>query len=366
MFLHIYFNNGDAEFSDTRRRSFRNPDNFAYIFGAGDFNGDGIFDYRQYSNPAPNAEISDGTFDSDGLPNFTIRTDDNMLRGNRKHGTVHMRDIDGDGDLDYVLSSILRNFGSARNTTEGMRTEMVFNSGFNTGTFETYVGEDWGNEESYDMKIIDINGDGNMDMFVAHQFRYGVYINAAEPQTVEIDENFEAQPVEAGTSVNLSVSLLEGSPTSYTWDFGDGITTTTAFPSVTYNFAEPGRYPVTVTASLGTVSDQISFVQRVHEPLVAGSAQISMDTVYEARTDNDRVYVVNPDNDSVTVVDAVLGSVLAEIPVGDEPRSLAICGAGVLCVVNKGDASVSRIDTCLLYTSPSPRDATLSRMPSSA
>ena len=35
---------------------------------------------------------------------------------------------------------------------------------------------------------------------------------------------------------------------------------------------------------------------------------------------------------------------------------------------NPGNAGVSVeiIDTCLLYTSPSPRDATLSRMPSSA
>lgn len=345
LFLHIYFNDGNAEFSENRRRSFRNPDNFAYIFGAGDFNGDGIFDYRQYSNPAPNAEISDGTFDADGLPNFTIRTDDNMLRGNRKHGTVHMRDIDGDGDLDYVLSSILRNFGSARNTTEGMRTEMVFNAGFNTATFETFVGEDWGSDESYDMKIIDINGDGNMDMFVAHQFRYGVYVNSAPPQLIVIDENMEVPPVEVGTVANLSVEVLEGNPSSYTWDFGDGITTTTAVPSVTYTFPKPGRYPITVTASAGTVSDQISYFQRVHAPLVAGVAQTSMDTIYETRADNDRIYVVNPDNDSVTVVDAVVGSVLAEIPVGDEPRSLAICRANALCVVNKGDASVSRLNT---------------------
>jgi len=101
------------------------------------------------------AEMSDGTFDANGLPNYTVRTDANMLRGNRKHGTVHIRDIDGDGDLDYVLSSILRNFGGLRNTTEGMRTEMVLNTGINTGDFVTFVGEDWGNEESYDMKILD-------------------------------------------------------------------------------------------------------------------------------------------------------------------------------------------------------------------
>ena len=34
--------------------------------------------------------------------------------------------------------------------------------------------------------------------------------------------------------------------------------------------------------------------------------------------------------------------------------------------MDKEDASDANFDTCLLYTSPSPRDATLSRMPSSA
>ena len=33
--------------------------------------------------------------------------------------------------------------------------------------------------------------------------------------------------------------------------------------------------------------------------------------------------------------------------------------------VSSGDV-IAEIETCLLYTSPSPRDATLSRMPSSA
>ena len=34
--------------------------------------------------------------------------------------------------------------------------------------------------------------------------------------------------------------------------------------------------------------------------------------------------------------------------------------------IGKFDSSIQLLETCLLYTSPSPRDATLSRMPSSA
>ena len=42
-------------------------------------------------------------------------------------------------------------------------------------------------------------------------------------------------------------------------------------------------------------------------------------------------------------------------------------GAEVAALLNASGADVTAFDiTCLLYTSPSPRDATLSRMPSSA
>ena len=49
--------------------------------------------------------------------------------------------------------------------------------------------------------------------------------------------------------------------------------------------------------------------------------------------------------------------------------SAAGAGAGLICLPEAATflaASREALQTCLLYTSPSPRDATLSRMPSSA
>ncbi len=348
LFLHIYYNDGNANFDNIRRTTFRNPDNFAYIFGAGDFNGDGIFDYRQYSNPGPNAEMSDGTFDSNGLPNYTVRTDADMLRGNRKHGTVHIRDIDGDGDLDYVLSSILRNFGGLRNTTEGMRTEMVFNTGFNSGEFVTFVGEDWGNEESFDMKLLDINGDGNMDMFVAHQFRYGVYMNNPPLSNLVLGERTSSPAGVQGTPMSLSVAVESGTAASFAWEFGDGNTATSTTPSISHTYAAAGRYQVTVTATNAISSDQVTFFQRVHEPLLSSKAQSSMDMAYEQRADGDRVYIVNPDNDSVSVVNASTGALIGVVSVGDEPRSIALGNGNQMYVVNKNSASITIFETSSL------------------
>lgn len=70
----------------------------------------------------------------------------------------------------------------------------------------------------------------------------------------------------------------------------------------------------------------------------------SMDVIHEQRSGNDRIYVVNPDHDSVSVIEATNGRRLAEVRVGDEPRSLALDGLGFLWVINKNSASISIID----------------------
>ena len=45
---------------------------------------------------------------------------------------------------------------------------------------------------------------------------------------------------------------------------------------------------------------------------------------------------------------------------------LSVAGAATLALNKSVQAQAMLAETCLLYTSPSPRDATLSRMPSSA
>ena len=65
---------------------------------------------------------------------------------------------------------------------------------------------------------------------------------------------------------------------------------------------------------------------------------------------------------------------LAVVLVGEDPASQVYVGSkvkftkecGMRSVEHKLPADSSEDEVCLLYTSPSPRDATLSRMPSSA
>ena len=57
----------------------------------------------------------------------------------------------------------------------------------------------------------------------------------------------------------------------------------------------------------------------------------------------------------------ITGNLVNEIQMGSATHTILV-GAEMIDTTNNNH----RYNTCLLYTSPSPRDATLSRMPSSA
>ena len=71
----------------------------------------------------------------------------------------------------------------------------------------------------------------------------------------------------------------------------------------------------------------------------------------------------------LAVIQASAGHTLSRERSGDEYRDAL---GEIMTATTRAGSSVSellelaRLDACLLYTSPSPRDATLSRMPSSA
>lgn len=66
--------------------------------------------------------------------------------------------------------------------------------------------------------------------------------------------------------------------------------------------------------------------------------------------DGSRLLVVNPDSNSVSVMDPVAGEKLAEITVGDDPRTVALEGSNRAYVANRGSDTVSVLDLGTLTT----------------
>ena len=65
---------------------------------------------------------------------------------------------------------------------------------------------------------------------------------------------------------------------------------------------------------------------------------------------------------------SMIGIAVVVVAVQNPPEddSVQYRFSGIITKITDGDTLDFRIMNCLLYTSPSPRDATLSRMPSSA
>ena len=155
-------------------------------------------------------------------------------------------------------------------------------------------------------------------------------------------------PQATNQPVQFSVTATGGNGVlRYKWLFGDN-TPETAFSTsaaTSHTFQDPGRYIVTVTVT-DSAAQQVSqqFHQAIHRPLSTTRPISSMSLSYEQRNGNDRIWNVNPDNDTVSIFDTITHTKIAEIEVGEEPRSVAIAPDGRVWVANRNSATVSIID----------------------
>lgn len=152
-------------------------------------------------------------------------------------------------------------------------------------------------------------------------------------------------PTIFGNSVGLNFGPNGGGRT-YQVNWGDGTAVqTSSNGTLSHTFAEPGRYDVSITLTddAGQTATT-TFTQTVHGELTKNAPHVSQSIVYEVRDGaNDRVWNVNPDNDTVTITDAVTRQKVNEIPVGKNPRALAISPNGRVWITNKKNATISEI-----------------------
>ncbi|MEM7196493.1 MAG: PKD domain-containing protein, partial [Pseudomonadota bacterium] len=338
----VYYNDGAGNFTDALRLSLP-LDSLTYIQVGEDFNGDGIADFRIYSdNQLPRAFMSTGNFVGP-FPEYIRRVDGELFGDNGKHGLVHIRDIDADGDMDFILSSLELFIDRVDSLNE--KTEIIVNRDVNSGTFEVFADPEYRDEESYDARITDVDLDGNMDLFIAHKSRLAVYINDAEIIPLNITAHTSV-PSETNQTTDFSIELVgvQGA-LSVAWDMGDSTTIDSGSSLVTtHNYSAPGRYLVTVSVNDGVNSDSHVFWHTVFDTRTPIRATTSSTIVYEQGQNTDRIWSVNPDHDSVSAINLGTNQLEVEISTGEEPNSLAIGGDGLLYVVNSGDDTITVID----------------------
>jgi hypothetical protein len=178
-----------------------------------------------------------------------------------------------------------------------------------------------------------------------------------QAEEVFFDESFPLTEVEmvgnaaAATGAELSYTATPGPNLAYQWSFGDG-TPPTAFspdPSGSHTFTTPGRYNVVVTVRDLLTGQEQSFnvTQIVHDaaidPADDALRRLSSSSVvfHPAR---DEIWNVNPDNGTATVIAASTLVKLGEVPVGPDPRSLAVAPDGRVWVVSKEASEIHVID----------------------
>lgn len=153
-----------------------------------------------------------------------------------------------------------------------------------------------------------------------------------------------ASPERSGTTVNYNAQAV-GTGLVYSWNFGDG-TGDTPFntsSAVNHTYQSPGRYVVSVTVRNASGVDAVeAFTQMIHDNTATTKPKTS-NSLLEIAQSNE-IWITNPDNNSVAIVDTTTAARTALVPVGENPRSLALAPDGKVWVVNKDSASISVID----------------------
>jgi len=151
------------------------------------------------------------------------------------------------------------------------------------------------------------------------------------------------KPALVGQSVTFTINCPSSGTQYVSWDFGDGggFGQYKYSLTATHTYYTPGIYQV--FARIQGEDIPLTVVQTIVKPISTPrpthSSTIVMDMV------RDIVWAVNPDNNSIASINAATLTRIAEIPVGKNPRTIAIDKNGNAWVTNEDDATVSVIST---------------------
>ncbi|MEM7673715.1 MAG: Ig-like domain-containing protein, partial [Verrucomicrobiota bacterium] len=158
------------------------------------------------------------------------------------------------------------------------------------------------------------------------------------------DLSISAYPATAGIPLTLSATAFDPNfdPVEFRWSFDAGATWTpwTSTGSINHTFVTEDRHKVElqVRDDNGQTTPQNMQITVITPP--SGPQPVSSRTII-LDDNNGRIWTVNPDNATVTAIDTATQNVVFEVPVGADPRGLALAPDGTIWVACTG---ADRID----------------------
>lgn len=190
--VEVAYNDGNGNFNQTQVL----PSTASYMVQQADFNNDGRIDVYVVDDLQDNVLFNDST-NPDGTINVTRVNNTQSALTQNFNGNILPADVDGDGFIDMAVSDVDVDIPGC-----DRRFTLLRNNNGN-GMFNPNDGMilPWNEQGSHDTVWIDINSDGNLDLFMATCDNYHIYVNDAKPQIITGDVNGDG-----------SVNLLDVSP----------------------------------------------------------------------------------------------------------------------------------------------------------
>jgi hypothetical protein len=162
----VLFNDGTGNFSNWQNIAAFSP----YMIEVGDYNQDGMQDVFVVDDGQDYVLLTNS---------FVANTSMNVSKNNVIQGVsgfggnVHKADLDLDGDLDIVVADVdvdIPPCNSSRKMAILQNNNGLFTNTYNVGSY------DWA-DNSYDLSLLDINGNGLTDIITGGCNGYGVFMN---------------------------------------------------------------------------------------------------------------------------------------------------------------------------------------------
>lgn len=165
---------------------------------------------------------------------------------------------------------------------------------------------------------------------------------SAEAVVLEL-EQLHAGDVGAPQTFKVASITEAVGAVSLRWNFGDGTPALeTTELSATHTYEKAGHYTLIVTATDDASRTSDTQIFAAHYPLTATPPTHSSSIIFDSA--RSRVWNVNPDNGSVSVIDAQTLMRIREMPVGKQPRALALAPDGSVWVTNQMSDEIVVLD----------------------